>query len=257
VTTLATCWKLFLRSGQIQGFTDFDCNLTIDSLTYHGRSGFTPSSIVTAANLAVDHMEIEGVLDSEHITEQDLRVGRYDLAEVLVFMVNYMDITGEKIILQRGWIGEVRQEGQRYVAEIRSLSHKLNQSLGALYAPTCRAKFGDERCKMREADFSFASVITEVTNRRLFSIATVTKFQLNYGAVSFDTNMRFEIKSSNGVKITLMQNLPYDLQVGDKCWVLAGCDKSFKCCVEVYHNAVNFRGEPHLPGLDALHLVRA
>jgi hypothetical protein len=35
VTTLATCWKLFLRSGQIQGFTDFDCNLTIDSLTYH------------------------------------------------------------------------------------------------------------------------------------------------------------------------------------------------------------------------------
>jgi uncharacterized phage protein (TIGR02218 family) len=31
-----------------------------------------------------------------------------------------------------------------------------------------------------------------------------------------------------------------------------GCDKRFETCSERFANAVNFRGEPHLPGADLL-----
>jgi uncharacterized phage protein (TIGR02218 family) len=31
-----------------------------------------------------------------------------------------------------------------------------------------------------------------------------------------------------------------------------GCDKRFETCVARFDNAVNFRGEPHLPGTDLL-----
>jgi uncharacterized phage protein (TIGR02218 family) len=31
-----------------------------------------------------------------------------------------------------------------------------------------------------------------------------------------------------------------------------GCDKRFETCVTRFNNAVNFRGEPHLPGNDPL-----
>lgn len=34
--------------------------------------------------------------------------------------------------------------------------------------------------------------------------------------------------------------------------LIAGCDKIFAMRKETYNNAVNFRGEPHIPGTDAL-----
>jgi hypothetical protein len=55
-TTLATCWKVTRRDGSIFGFTDFDKDLTVDSLVYQARSGYTRSAIHTIANLAVDNL---------------------------------------------------------------------------------------------------------------------------------------------------------------------------------------------------------
>ena len=34
--------------------------------------------------------------------------------------------------------------------------------------------------------------------------------------------------------------------------VREGCDKRFETCVNRFANALNFRGEPHLPGTDLL-----
>jgi uncharacterized phage protein (TIGR02218 family) len=37
------------------------------------------------------------------------------------------------------------------------------------------------------------------------------------------------------------------IQAGDKYSITAGCDKQFNTCVEKFNNAINFRGEPHIP----------
>ena len=40
--------------------------------------------------------------------------------------------------------------------------------------------------------------------------------------------------------------------VGDMVEIMEGCDKSFATCTARFANAANFRGEPHLPGMDLL-----
>jgi uncharacterized phage protein (TIGR02218 family) len=40
--------------------------------------------------------------------------------------------------------------------------------------------------------------------------------------------------------------------VGNSFSLVAGCDKSFTTCAEKFNNAINFRGEPHVPGIDKM-----
>jgi uncharacterized phage protein (TIGR02218 family) len=42
------------------------------------------------------------------------------------------------------------------------------------------------------------------------------------------------------------------VEAGCRVELRDGCDKRFETCVTRFGNAVNFRGEPHLPGNDLL-----
>ena len=42
------------------------------------------------------------------------------------------------------------------------------------------------------------------------------------------------------------------VEIGCRVELREGCDKRFETCVNRFANAVNFRGEPHLPGADLL-----
>lgn len=42
------------------------------------------------------------------------------------------------------------------------------------------------------------------------------------------------------------------MAVGDTFHIVPGCDKRLATCRDRYANVINFRGEPYLPGQDAL-----
>jgi uncharacterized phage protein (TIGR02218 family) len=44
----------------------------------------------------------------------------------------------------------------------------------------------------------------------------------------------------------------FAVAVGDRAEVIEGCDKTIATCAARFANAVNFRGEPYLPGIDLL-----
>ena len=46
--------------------------------------------------------------------------------------------------------------------------------------------------------------------------------------------------------------MPNNIAAGDTFNAVAGCDKTFETCVAKFNNAVNFRGEPHVPGMDKM-----
>lgn len=46
----------------------------------------------------------------------------------------------------------------------------------------------------------------------------------------------------------LLLNMPYEIKIGDKFIVYAGCDKSAEMCASKFGNIENFRGEPFVPG---------
>jgi uncharacterized phage protein (TIGR02218 family) len=52
--------------------------------------------------------------------------------------------------------------------------------------------------------------------------------------------------------VVLAQAMPYAIQVGNSFQIVAGCDKTHQTCISKFNNIINFRGEPFVPGTDAI-----
>jgi len=146
VTTLCVCWKIVRRDGVEQGFTSHVKDLTYDGLLYEASTGFTPSNIASTDDLAVNNMEVVGLLESERISASELQAGRYDYADVYVFALNYEDLTMQDLKFSYGKLGQVKSGKVVFEAEVRSLSQGLQQNVGELFDTACRADLGDSRC---------------------------------------------------------------------------------------------------------------
>ncbi|QQR68382.1 MAG: DUF2163 domain-containing protein [Alphaproteobacteria bacterium] len=256
-TTLATCWNVTRRDGAIFGFTDFDKDLTVDSLLYQARSGYTRSAIHTIANLAVDNLDIESAIDSETLSAADLRAGVWDGAMVEIFLVNWANLANGKIILKRGTIGDVELKDTVFRAELRGLSQALSQQIVELYTPDCRADLGDTRCKVNLATLTVTGAITAVTDRRSFAdnARGESVNHWNGGLLTWtsgaNVGRKMEVKAfASGGAFTLFLPMPSEVAVGDNYSLRPGCDKKFSTCKDRYSNLRNFRGEPNVPGSD-------
>jgi uncharacterized phage protein (TIGR02218 family) len=258
VTTIATCWKLTRRDEIIMGFTDHDRDIVIDDITYQASTGFTPSAVANNSALSVDNLDVEGVIDSDTITEEDIQAGLYDFAQIEVFIVNYSDLTQGVLNLRTGWLGEIKFGRNKFVAEVRGLMQNLAQGLGQLYSPSCRAKLGDARCGIDIEDFTDEGSVTSVTDNQVFKDTTREESNgwFDGGQITFTSGnnegLSMEIKEFRNSQITLVLPMAYDLSVSDTYSIIAGCDKSFDTCIAKFGNAINFRGEPHVPGIDKM-----
>jgi len=145
-TTLSTCWRMIREDGVVLGFTDSVVDLEVSSVVYEAATGYTPSALTKNDNMAVDNMDILGLLNSDGITDADIEAKKYDNAEVFTFMVNYNDLTMGQIKMGRGRIGNITTQDEQYVAEYRSLAQLLQQPVGERYSLRCRAELGDTRC---------------------------------------------------------------------------------------------------------------
>ena len=257
-TSLATCWKVTRKDGLIFGFTDFDRDLVVESVTYMAATGYTRSAIHTIANLAVDNLDIESALDSDILTAGDLRAGVWDGATVEIFLVNWANIANGKILLKRGTIGEVELQDVTFKAELRGLTQALSQQIVELYTPDCRADLGDGRCKVNLAALTVTGAVTAMTDRRSFADSSRAEEDgyWNGGLVTWtngeNTGRKMEIKSYVAGAFTLYLPMASNIEIGDEYTMQPGCNKTFATCKARYNNVKNFRGEPHVPGNDQI-----
>src|SRR5947199_3204158 len=129
------------------GFTYHDSYLVESGLTFRDGTGFTSSEAASRFGLAVDGAEISGALADDSLTDADLAAGRYDAALVETWLVDWSE-PSLNVLTARGTLGEVRREGQAFVAELRGLADLLSQESGRLYTARCGADLGDARCKV-------------------------------------------------------------------------------------------------------------
>ena len=61
-----------------------------------------------------------------------------------------------------------------------------------------------------------------------------------------------EVKADASGVLTLVEPLPFPIEIDQVFEVEAGCDKRFVTCRDKFNNALNFRGEPYVPGVDAI-----
>lgn len=258
MTTLATCWKIIRQDGVELGFTDHDLALSIDGLDYDSIAGFTPTTVESKSNMSVDNLEVEGQTFPSKITESDLLAGMYDYAEIEIFTVNYEDLSQGRLIVKRGRLGEVTINEQLFTAEVRGLTQHLSQTIGEVYSPSCRAVFGDARCKRSLTSFTITTTVTEITNNQTFKASALGQAAGYFtgGEVQWtsgnNAGRRMEVKEFASAQLVLALPMGKSIQVGDGFRVIAGCDKTRETCRSKFNNILNFRGEPDVPGVDQL-----
>lgn len=255
VTTLATCWRLERADGWVRGFTDHDRELVVDGLTYVASTGFLPSAIKTASDLSVDNLDVDGFLDDAALRAEDLIAGLFDGARIEVFIVNWADLGQGRLLLRKGFLGEIKRADQRFSAEIRGLSNRLQQTAGKLYSRLCRVDLGSSECGVVLGPRTDTYAVTQVMAADTVRIVTAraTGF-FTFGKATFTTGANAgavnEVLLHDGQTIRLFVPMPRPIVVGDQIVLVAGCDKTPETCNAKFANILNFRGEPHIPGND-------
>ncbi len=261
VTTLCRCWLITRRDGMTQGFTDHDEDVVLGAVTCRASSGLSASEATQKLGLAVDGSELSGALSDDSLNEADLAAGRYDAAEVELWLVDWSE-PSLSVLLAKGSLGEVKREGAAFTAEMRGLSQPLAEDSGRLYAATCSADLGDARCAVNLDDPAFrgSGTVAALSGTSSFSASGLDGFDDGWftaGKLTFtsgaNNGIGVEVKShrdADAVTLELWQAMPETIEAGDTFIVTAGCDKRFSTCRNRFDNAVNFRGFPHIPGND-------
>jgi uncharacterized phage protein (TIGR02218 family) len=262
-TTLCRCWRLARADGLVQGFTDHDADIAFGGTDYRAATGFTASAIESSLGLNVDGLDVAGALASGSLTELELAKGFWDNAAVTIFLVDWQ-APSRRTILFSGSIGEVSRSGSGFVAELRSLSHALNQPTGRLYGRLCDADLGDARCgvDLDDPDFRADGAVVEVRSMKRFTTTGLNGYpagRFTRGRLLWTSgaNAGAAMEVSRHAKpdeiiIELFEDMAAAPAAGDGFTVTAGCDKTAKTCRRVFGNVVNFRGFPDIPGNDWL-----
>lgn len=261
-TTLCWCWRITRADGATLGFTDHDRDLSFDGTSFEAATGFTATEIAGAIGLNVDTLDVESAVQSDRLSEDDLAAGRFDNAVIEIYRVNWAD-TAQRVLMRYGNLGEVSRGATHFKAEVRGLAHELQQPKGRIIQAACDADLGDGRCTvdLDQPAFKGTGAVIAVTDARTFTVSALGAFDEDWftrGLLAWTSGanrgLKAEVKlhsvAGGAVTLELWQEMAETVGVGDGFTVTAGCDKSFKTCKLKFDNGVNFRGFPHVPGID-------
>ena len=254
--SVAVFWRLARKDGVMLGFTSHDQDLEFDGLIYRAAPGMLPSAIRRTASLELDNAEVTGILSHDAITAKDLSAGRYDGAGFVVGLVDWNSL--EWSGLYHGKIGDVSTDSGAFEAELKSAKGSLENDLVPRTSPTCRAKFCGPGCNLSANRFTHMAIVTEFdeANARVKFDGVPPATDLYNGFVRWldgpDVGITMHILDAGAQGILLDQDIAPDLEIGIRAIIREGCDRTIGTCSTRFKNAVNFQGEPFLPGNDAL-----
>ena len=138
--------------------------------------------------------------------------------------------------------------------EIRceSESIKYNQSLLQTFSKTCRANFGDNRCKVNINDYSVICDLLSSNGKILLCDIQGLEDDYFKGGVLVANDQhqgqyKFKILTHTGNNIEIEMISEFDFSDQKQVKLIPACDKNFRTCCYSFNNAVNFRGEPVIP----------
>lgn len=255
LTSIAMCWRLERSDGAGLALTSHDRSVRSQGIAYEPEPGIVPAAVTRSLGLEPHSSEVAGALSSDALEPRDLALGRWDGARVCLSAVDWQDENATAIQLLRGEVGNVSMDGESFSADLRGASAKLDNAVCPATSAECRAQFGDKQCRVDLAGRTIVAQVVsssdgELTLDRIFD----DKFVLG--------RLRFVSGANCGLSTVILavedavitvRDIPRARVASDcKVELREGCDKRFQTCVERFANAINFRGEPHLPGNDLL-----
>lgn len=262
VTTLCWCWRISRRDGTVFGFTDHDEAVTFDAVDHRPTAGFTATALASNLGLSVDDVEVEGALVDDILTEEELAAGLFDGADVSVYRVNWV-APDQHVLMRSGTLGEVERSGAAFRAELRGLTHALQQPSGRVFQSSCDAELGDARCgvNLESAAYKGSGQIVTDFGDGLHRVNGLSGFEIGWfggGTLTLTSGaaagavyrIRTHVRDAEGDLIGLWETPAIALSAGDFFEARSGCDKTFQTCRGRFANGLNFRGFPHMPGND-------
>lgn len=253
--TLAVWWRIERRDGVTLGFTSHDKDLLFAGLRHRTAPGMVPSAVRRSATFEADSAEISGALSHDAISETDLAAGRFDGARVTLGLVDWESLETETLFA--GSIGSVSQEGAQFSAEMESLKQQFQREIVPRTSPACRAAFCGEGCTLSSARFTHESAFSAISaDRQWVQVIAPSAADLAFGWLrpvdGHDAGTMINILAAEGEWLLLDRPVPAETPGDARVLLREGCDHTLATCAQRFGNAINFQGEPFLPGNDLL-----
>ncbi len=280
VTTLAEGWRVTRQDATVWGWTNFNADVTIDSVLYRSSQGLTPTSAHSTNDLSVDSIDVSVFLDVS--TELEIAAGLWDESRILFFEYNWADppatLTAEDgaHIKRAGTLGRIQRRNLILTAEIRGLADAFQTRIGRQYSPQCPWRHAiwspdagtyvaSVEC---QADLAAASAIhdgsvtavgTDATLMFSDSASTVPLSDYEANGLVTPTSgpnagISREVLTWDPPDFTMLRPWPYPLTVGVTYRAVRGDLRNLATCKLIYSNLVNFGGFPEVPGGDAVYV---
>jgi uncharacterized phage protein (TIGR02218 family) len=255
LTSMALCWRLERRDGAGIGLTSHDRPLVLEGTMFEPAPGMMPAAITRSLGLEPSSSEVAGALSSDALEESDLALGRWDGANLQLTVIDWSDTATDPIALLGGEIGAVAIKDEDFAADLTGAAARLDDPVCPATSPECRAHFGDKACRIDLAGRTLSANIVGINGAEL-TFDQLLDDRFVFGRLRYMSGRNCGITSVilavNGAVVQVRDLPRAPVDAGCRVELREGCDKRFATCVSRFDNAVNFRGEPHLPGNDLL-----
>lgn len=253
--TAATFWRVLRRDGVALGFTSHNRDLVFGGILHRAAPGMVPSAVRLTSDLSEENAGVEGALSHDAISEIDLSAGLYDEAAIEVGIVDWDNL--DNTILYSGTLGRITDDRTGFSGELRSAKRLLDQDLVPRTSPTCRATFCGRGCGLSASRFTNRFVIENIDfDLNRVQVPGIQVADYLDGQIRFldgpQTGIAFAIVGTDSNWLALDRPLSDGLANGTAAEIVQGCDHTLTTCANRFDNALNFRGEPFLPGNDLL-----
>lgn len=253
---LSLAWALEIESlyGQTLRYCGTSRDHVIEGDTYTAVPGMSVSSIANTLGMEVDNLK-STMGDNGDILQADVLDGLWDGAPYRLFLFNPLDPSDGIVPWHYGTVANIEPRIGAFDCEHRDWRQALHQNTTPTHQYACTYELGDARCKADLSNFTFAAVVTSVTNAYTFTCSGLAqaatffsngRLQFTLGAnangLSSQIWRRVRLHETGGV-LTMQLPLVRPVSIGDEILIVAGCThRPDEDCRDKFDNKVNYGG---------------
>lgn len=259
------CWQLVLSDSTHIRLTDHNRNIYLHAQTvaYYPTTALSISARRRTSGITGSRVTFDGAFDEDLIKYEDFRKGRFRMATIYEYHVDWMFPFIGPILRQKYYVEESAFDKIQWQIEAVTFPSLLKRQRGLVYGRNCRHRLGDEECGVSIAALKQSSVaVTEVTeNRKTFRASGADNESDNfwdYGVLTWiwgdNVGVSSEVKEyvNSTRQFELFLPMPHTIQISDVFDVYPGCNKTVAECDTKFSNEENFGGFPYIPGNDSM-----
>jgi len=238
----------------------------LTSFEFSPLHGLTFGTLESTAGFEVDETSFVTLNNGQTFLEADLLAGRWFSARFRLFLFRWdvatTTIADDIETLKVGTMGQPKVESAKITMELRCLKQRLQQPIGIVSQPTCRARLfstGSAQCNANPTGFRHNLTVTGVTDQGRFICSGAGQSVDYFGAGNVkwltgnNAGIEMQVSSFASGAFVLTAPAVLAIQVGDTLIAEAGCRKRLgPDCRDKFGNVPNFQGEEHRPTADRI-----